>query len=357
MTAPMIKMKTALLTVAHLLARYRNVDRRVSVLTAAAFFAFAIAGSASAEVSELRITKQPSIIYLPLVIMEQNKLVEKQAQAAGLPELKVSWITFNSGGASTDALLSGSVDLVTSGVSNLLLLWERTKGQVNGVTSVGGLPMLLVTRDPAVKTLKDFTDKDKIAVPTIKVSSQAMVLKMAMEKMYGEASRDKLDSVTIQLGHPDAMIAVINGSSEVNSHFSAPPYQYSELKAPGVHLVLDSSDVFGGPASNAVVFGMRKFYDANPKTIAAFMAALEEADRLIARDPAVAAKIYLDATKEKYSVDEIVSMIKAPNVVYSTTPNATMVFANFMFKTGLIKTKPASWKEFFFPAAHGFPGT
>ena len=75
------------------------------------------------------------------------------------------------------------------------------------------------------------------------------------------------------------------------------------------------------------------------------------------RDPALAAKIYLDATKEKYSVDEIVAMIKAPNVVYSTTPNATMVFANFMFKTGLIKTKPASWKEFFFPAVHGLPGT
>ena len=319
--------------------------------------ALAIAAPATAEVSELRITKQPSIIYLPLVVMEQNKLLEKHAKAAGLGDLKVSWITFNSGGASTDALLSGSVDLVTSGVSNLLLLWERTKGEVNGVTSVGGLPMLLVTRDPAVKTLKDFTERDKIAVPTIKVSSQAMVLKMAMEKMYGEAARDKLDAMTVQLGHPDAMIAVVGGSSEVNSHFSAPPYQFTELKAPGVHLVLDSSDVFGGPASNAVVFGTRKFYDANPKTIAAFIAGLEEANRLIARDPAAAAKIYLDATHEKYSVDEVVAMIKAPNVVYSTTPNATMVFANFMFKTGLIKTRPATWKEFFFPVVHNLPGT
>jgi NitT/TauT family transport system substrate-binding protein len=320
-------------------------------------FAFAIAAPASAEVSELRITKQPSIIYLPLVIMEQEKLLEKHAKAAGLGDLKATWITFNSGGTSTDALLSGSVDLVTSGVSNLLLLWERTKGQVNGVTSVGGLPMLLVTRDPAVKTLKDFTEKDKIAVPTIKVSSQAMVLKMAMEKMYGEASRDKLDAMTVQLGHPDAMIAVVGGSSEVNSHFSAPPYQFTELKTPGVHLVLDSSDVFGGPASNAVVFGTRKFYDANPKTIAAFIAGLEEANRLIARDPAAAAKIYLDATHEKYSVDEVVAMIRAPNVVYSTTPNATMVFANFMLKTGLIKTRPATWKEFFFPVVHNLPGT
>ncbi len=322
-----------------------------------ALLALALAAPASGEVAEFRITKQPSIIYLPLVVMEQNRLVEKHARAAGLGEIKVQWITFNSGGAATDALLSGSVDLVTSGVSNLLLLWERTKGEVNGVTSVGGLPMLLVTRDPNVKTLKDFTDKDKIAVPTIKVSSQAMVLKMAMEKMYGESSRDKLDAVTVQLGHPDAMIAVVGGTSEVNSHFSAPPYQYTELKAPGVHLVLDSSDVFGGPASNAVVFGTRKFYDANPKVIAAFMAALEEANQLIARDPAAAAKIYLDATKEKYGVDEVVAMIKAPNVVYSTTPNATMVFANFMFKTGLIKTRPASWKEFFFPVVHNLPGT
>jgi NitT/TauT family transport system substrate-binding protein len=319
--------------------------------------ALAFSAPARAETSELRITKQPSIIYLPLVVMEQNKLVEKQAKAQGLGDLKVQWVTFNSGGAATDALLSGSVDLVTSGVSNLLLLWERTKGEVNGVTSVGGLPMLLVTRDPNVKTLKDFTDKDKIAVPTIKVSSQAMVLKMALEKMYGPAARDSLDPMTVQLGHPDAMLAVVGGSSEVNSHFSAPPYQAQELKTPGVHLVLDSSVVFGGPASNAVVFGTKKFYRANPKTIAAFMAALDEANQLIAKDPAAAAKIYLDATKEKFTVDEIVAMVKAPNVVYSTTPNGTMVFADFMFKTGLIKVKPASWKEFFFPVVHNLPGT
>ncbi|MEO8741004.1 MAG: ABC transporter substrate-binding protein [Casimicrobiaceae bacterium] len=341
-----------------LVARTRNAWRdSVAGVATCTLVALALAAPAQAEVTELRITKQPSIIYLPLVVMEQNKLFEKHAKAAGLGDSTAKWITFNSGGTATDALLSGSVDLVTSGVSNLLLLWERTKGEVNGVTSVGGLPMLLVTRDPNVKTLKDFTDKDKIAVPTIKVSSQAMVLKMALEKMYGPAARDSLDPMTVQLGHPDAMIAVIGGSSEVNSHFSAPPYQATELKTPGVRLILDSSTVFGGPASNAVVFGTKKFYAANPKTIAAFIAALEEANKLIASDPALAAKIYLDATKEKFTVDEIVAMIKAPNVVYSTTPNATMVFADFMVKTGLIKTRPATWKEFFFPVAHSFPGT
>src|SRR5213592_3431966 len=127
------------------------ISRSIALLA----LTMALCGQALAETAELRITKQPSIIYLPLVVMEQNKLLEKRAKAAGLGELKVAWITFNSGGTSTDALLAGNVDLVTSGVSNLLLLWERTKGEVNGVTSVGGLPMLLVTRDPEVKTLKD----------------------------------------------------------------------------------------------------------------------------------------------------------------------------------------------------------
>jgi hypothetical protein len=82
--------------------------------------------AAKAQSADLRITGQPSIIYLPRVVMERNKLVEKYAKAQGLDELKVQRITCNSGGAASDALLSGSLDLVTGGVSNLLLPRGRT---------------------------------------------------------------------------------------------------------------------------------------------------------------------------------------------------------------------------------------
>ena len=318
--------------------------------------AVALTAPARAGVSEARITKRQIDHLSALVVMEQNRLVES-TRAGGLRATSRCDGSRSTAARSNGRLLSSGVDLSHQRCINLLLLGaDQGRGQ-GALRASAACPCCWSRAIPTSRRSRDFTDKDKIAVPTIKVSSQAMVLKMAMEKMYGEASRDKLDPMTIQLGHPDAMIAVVNGSSEVNSHFSAPPYQYTELKAPGVHLVLDSSEVFGGPASNAVVFGTRKFYDANPKTIAAFLAALTEANQLIARDPAAAAKIYLDATKEKYTVDEVVAMIKSPNVVYSTTPNATMVFANFMAKTGLIKTRPASWKEFFFPVVHSLPGT
>jgi len=314
------------------------------------------AAGARAEVAELRITKQPSIIYLPVVIMEQQKLVEKHAKAAGF-DLKASWLTFTSGGAATDALLSGNVDLVTSGATNMLLLWSRTNGQVKGLSGVAAVPMLLYTRNPDVKTIKDFTEKDKIAVPTIKVSTQATVLHIAAEKILGPGGADKLDKFTIQMGHPDAFTQVMNPSLEVDSHFGAPPYQYEALKKPGIHVVLDSAEVMGGPASNAVTFGMQKFHDANPKAMKAFMDALAEATQLIEQDKKAAVQIYLDATKENYKAEDLVEMISKPNTVYGPAPHATMQFAEYMANSGLLKSKPASWKDFFFADAHQLPGS
>jgi NitT/TauT family transport system substrate-binding protein len=326
-------------------------------LLVAALAASAVATVARAEPTELRITRQPSVIYLAMVLMEEQKLVEKHAAEMGLPGLKASWVTFTSGGAATDALLSGNVDLVTSGVTNLVLLWARTRGQVKAVSAASGLPMLLVTRNPAVKTLRDFTDKDRIAVPTVKVSSQAILLQMALDQLYGDGGHTKLDPLMVQLGHPEAMLALLNPAHEVDSHFSAPPYQDEELKNPAIHTVLDSSDVVGGPVTNAVVFAHQKFHDANPKAVAAFVAALDEANQQIARDKRRAAEAYLAATREKYPVDEIVRILEAKNVVYSTRPDNTMKLAGFMAKIGLVKEAPQSWKDYFFREAHTLPGS
>ena len=304
---------------------------------------------ASAEVAEIRITRQPSVIYLPMVVMEHEKLVEKHAVALGLPNLKASWVRFSSGGASTDALLSGNVDLVTSGVTNLALLWTRTHGQVKGVSAASGLPMYLVTRNPNVKTIKDFGPGDRIAVPTIKVSSQATMLMMALDAAWGEGGRSKLDANMVQLGHPEAAQALANPNGEIDSHYSASPFQEIELKLPGVHRVLNSADTMGGPVTNTVVFATKAFHDANPKTIGAFLAALDEANGLIATDKRRAAQIYLEATGEKIPLDDLVAILNEPDVVFSSTPQGTMKLVSFMAKEGLLKEAPASWKDLFFP--------
>ena len=42
---------------------------------------------------------------------------------------------------------------------------------------------------------------------------------------------------------------------------------------------------------------------------------------------------------------------------YTITPSGVMQYADFMFAHGLIKVKPASWKDVFFPEVHDRPGS
>jgi len=312
---------------------------------------------ASAEVNEVRITRQPGLLYLPMMIIEHEKLVEKEAKSRGNPDLKVTWVVFNSGGAAVDALLSGNVDFVTSGCSNLLVAWSASGGKVKGVGGNGALPMILVTRNPNVKSLKDFSDKDKIAVPTVRVSMQAVMMQMALEKEFGVEGMHRLDPFTIAMGHPDAMAALSTGKGELDSHFSLPPYEQEELKLPGVHAVIDSVSIAGGPVSNGVTFSSVAFHDKNPGTYAAVLAALRDAQALIRNDKRAAAQIYLDQTHEKLTVDQIVAIMNMPNMLFTVAPQRTGKVADTMYKAGSIKMKANSWRDFFFSEVHNEKGS
>src|SRR5437879_830561 len=88
---------------------------------------------------------------------------------------------------------------------------------------------LPVTRNPNVKTISDFRDGDRIALPAVKVSAQAVLLQMAAEQAFGAGQQNRLDPLTVTMSHPDAMQALLSGQSEVNAHFGSPPFQYQEV--------------------------------------------------------------------------------------------------------------------------------
>ena len=208
------------------------------------------AATAAAQVPEIRFARQFTMGYLQFNVMEKNQLVEKHAKAAGIPEVKVVWATFNSPAAMNDALLSGSIDIVSGGVPGLLTIWARTQGTANavkGIAAFSSQPILLNTRSPSIRSIVDFTDKDKIALPAVKVSVQAMMLQMAAAKQWGQANFARLDPLTVGMSPPDATIALLSDASEITSVFSVPPFQYQQLEKPGVHTVLNSTEVFGGP--------------------------------------------------------------------------------------------------------------
>jgi len=178
--------------------------------------------------SEISITRQPGILYLPTHVIEKQKLIEKHAARLGIANPSTKWLIFSGGGAQTDALLSNNVDVVNTGTGNLLLLWDRTRGGVKGIVASSAQPLLLITRNPNIKSLKDYGPADKIAVPTVRISTQAILLQMAAGQLYGADQWSKFDGNTVQLGHPDAALALANPTHEVASHFSAPPFQANE---------------------------------------------------------------------------------------------------------------------------------
>ncbi len=313
---------------------------------------------ARADISEIKITKQPGILYAQMLIMEERKLLEKHASIQGAGPLRIEWVTFSSGGAATDALLSGSVDIVSSGVSNMLLLWGKTNGQVKAIVGVGGLPMKLLTRNPDITSIRDFGPTDRIAVPTIKVSMQATVLGIALEKEYGSTdASQKLVTNQVQLGHPEATAALLSMQHEVNTHFSLSPFQEIALKNPAIRSVLNSNDVLGGPAHITCSFTTQKFRDANPKIMKAFIAAFDEASELIAKDPKAAAASYLAIAKDKATVEELAALLSQPGGVFTGAPQNTKIYADFMQRAGIIKPKADSWKDYFFSDIHDRRGS
>jgi NitT/TauT family transport system substrate-binding protein len=326
----------------------------------AIIFGLLAAGPAVAQQkTEISLSRQPGILYMPTHIIEKQKLIEKHAAALGLPNITTKWVTFSGGGAQTDALLAGGVDILNTGTGNLLLLWDRTRGGVKGIVATSAQPMLLISRDPNIKSLKDIGPNDKIAVPTVKISTQAIVLQIAAAEMSGADQWSKFDANTVQLGHPDAYAAMTNSQHEVRNHFTIPPFTFLELKnVPGAHVILASPDVMGGPLSQAQFFTTTKFADANPKIIAAVRAATKEAHDLIRSDTKTAVDIYKEVTGDKTSAEDLLAWLKEPGMMeWNLEPQGTMKFASHLFKVGTLKTLPKAWTDYYLPAASDLKGS
>jgi NitT/TauT family transport system substrate-binding protein len=313
------------------------------------------------EAATIVIGSQHGLPYLPLMVMDTLKLVEKHTGKAGLFSFKPEYKTLGGTQSLIDALLSGQMNFGVTGVPGLATLWDKTVGTVNEVralAAVQSMPFMLVTNRESVKTIKDFTENDKIALPAIKVSSQAICLQMAAAKEWGQDQYARLDPLTINRPHPDAAVAVISKVSEVNSHYSVAPYYYYELATPGVHNVLKSYDTLGGPTTNGVMLMTKKFRDANPKVTGAVFAALSEAEEFINKNTSEAAQIYVKTTNEKRSsLAEMAKFISDSDNVWTTSPQQSMKYATFMHSVGTMKRLPSSWKEMYMPESHELPGS
>lgn len=323
-----------------------------AVAFCAAVFPTLWLGSASAaEAERLTIARQFGIGYLALAVIQERKLIEAAARD-GIGEVEVRWVTLNADAINT-GLLSGQLDIGSGGIGNLLPIWAQTRGRQNvrGLAALASMPIYLNSIDPKIKTIRDYGANDRIALPAVRSSIQAVVLEMAAEQAFGPGHARDLDKYTVSLSHPDGMIALLSGGTEVKSHFTSAPYMYQELQDKRVHRVLNSYDVLGGPGTFLVAYAGSAFRERRMPLYKAVLEALDRAMALINADPDAAAGLWIANEKSTLSRDFVAGIIRDPENRFTTVPENTKKFADFMSSAGLIREKAETWQDLFFPEA------
>lgn len=316
--------------------------------------------AAAAEVQELKIPKGAGGIgFLPLLVMEQQKIIEKHAALLGHKTLKVTYANLGGPAVVNDALLSGAAHMAPAGPPAFLFLWDRSRdnAQITGIAAMSSLPMYLNTTNPNIKALRDITEKDKMAVTAVKVSIPSIIMQMAARKEFGDKEIFRYDKFTVGLPHPDGVAAILSGISEINLHFTSPPFVARELKDPRVRTILSTDEVMGGATTFTMLYTTKKFRDESPVTYKAIVRAVKEAIDYINKDRRGAAQAYFDSIGGKgETIEEIMATLGDPKNVITMVPQNTFKYAQFMHEIGSLKNKAASWKDLFFPEIHDLPG-
>lgn len=62
-----------------------------------------------------------------------------------------------------DASLADSLDFAFGGTPAFVVMWDRTRGNLNlkGVHNVASLRLVMTSQNPNIKLIRDFTDKDR----------------------------------------------------------------------------------------------------------------------------------------------------------------------------------------------------
>ncbi len=297
--------------------------RIVKLLAAAAALAL-LAGPALAQAPEkpkitIGVGGKPLLYYLPLSIAESKGYFKE----AGL-DVEIN--DFGGGSRALQALLGGSVDVVTGAYEHTIRM--QTKGQdVRAVLELGRFPgiVLAVKKDRAgtIKTAADLKGK-KIGV-TAPGSSTNFFVNYLMAK----AGASYKDAAFIGVGTGLSAVAAIK-KGEIDAIANLDPV-ISKLETDGdVFILADTRTeagtkaIFGGSNPAAVVYMKNDFIEKNPNTAQAIVTAHYKALKWIASaSPEEIAK----AVPEAYYLgdkDLYIRAVKASLDTYSRTGIITL---------------------------------
>lgn len=299
--------------------------------------------TASQVPDKITIAYQPGINYANLLILKQQQTLEKK-----FTKTKFEWKELTNGAAIRDGIIANQLQVGAGGVGPFLVGWDKGVGW-KILASLNYSEFWLVTKNPNIKSLKDFKPGMKIGLPSPD-SLQAIVLRRAAQKELGNSTA--LEQNIQSISHPLGLQSLLNG--QIDAHLTTPPFQFQEVEQGG-KVILKSSDIFG-KISAASIFMTEKFYNQYPEFGKTLYAAVTETTKLLNDKTEEAAKILSQIDGGKVSPEQYKKWLTNEAVEYGLEPKAFLKYGEFMHQTGMLDKQPKSIDELILPTLQGTKG-
>jgi sulfonate transport system substrate-binding protein len=291
----------------------------IKIVAVALAFVFALAGAANAQTPEkkqltLGVGGKAALYYLPLTICERLGYFKEQG-------LDVTINDFRGGAQSLQALVGGSVDVVTGAYEHTIRM--QAKGQdIRAVIELGRLPGIAVgLRKEKAASYKSAADLKGLKIGVTAPGSSTNFFVMYM---MAKAGLKPTDASYIGVGTGGSAVAGIE-KGELDAISNIDPV-ITKLEQDGsIKVVAESRTeegtraIFGGSNPAAVLYIKQEFIEKNPNTVQALVNAFYKTLKWLekATPEQVAATVpedYFLGDKPLY-----IAAVKANRAVYSIT--------------------------------------
>ena len=283
------------------------------------------------ENATLSIAYQYGIAYLPLIVMKDQKLIEKY-----YPNVEVNWQVLSSSLPINEGLITGNIDVGAMGVAPAIT------GIMKGIpckifSALSSQPQVMMTNNPEIKSMADITPATRIAAVTFG-SVQHIFIAMAAKNELGDAHA--MDNNIVAMSHPDGMAALLAGS--VDCQMATAPYVFMERDA-GMYEITSVSKVW--PAGNTFIVGVASttLYEKNPALYQALVQAMAEASRYLTEQPQAAANSLCAGLD--VDAGTLLGWLSDPACGYANQTKGIMTMASFMAEEGFIDAAPSSYTD------------
>ena len=301
--------------------------RAVLLLLPLFLIALTFWGCGKAEPDSIGIAEQYGIAYAPLTIMKEKGFLEQQ-----LPGVTIRWQQFGGPTAIRESMLSGEVDFGFMGVAPVLIGIDSGM-EWKYATGISFNEVAIVTEDPGIQTLADFTEKDRIAILS-PGCTQHILLCMLADRQLGDPMA--LDSRLVSMSHPDAMQALLS-DTEITAHVATPPYLQQEVAA-GMSVMATGEEIMGRPFTFICGVAMTDFYEDHRDWYDAFILALNESIDYINENMEECVRIL--APIYGISEEALLEQMAYNGTIYSNRLEGIPELSAAMQKMGLTKGNP-----------------